>query len=254
MLFLAAEDTAAEELKGGADICLFEAEVVKHSIEFANPNTPGDTLLIQMETEGKVQSMLSGDQPRSAIQSIDRLIELGLNNNTDISEIISMFEQASIEDYASPQCYLCDTSFIGLLETKLTHVNDHKLSRASQLAIQRGWFDINDDFHGFCIDDYENCFNVKKIQSYIASIGAERGDSSNNSGGRLVCSNHITINDIEESYRGGTLLAYSAPELLLCNSFEIEDHEIAPPETVIAVKPENEDAIRRAINAYLHRE
>jgi len=254
MLFLAAEDTATEDLKAGVDICLFESEFVRHSIEFFDPSTPHRTTLIQMETEGNIQSMLSGDQPRSAIQSIDRLIELGLNSNTNVIEIISMFEQAATEDHVSPQCYLCDTDFIGLLETKVTHINDHKLSQASQLAIQRGWFDINDDFHGMCIDDYENCFNIKKIQSYISTVGEGWGNTTQGFGRKLVCSDHITIDHIEESYKRGSLLKYSAPELLLCNSFEIQDHEAAPPETVIAIKPENKDAIRKAIHAYLHRE
>jgi len=252
MLFLAAEENAAEELKSGVDICLFETEVVRHSIEFFDSKSPSEAILLQMETEGSIQSMLSGDQPRTAIQSIDHLIELGLTSNTHISEIASIFEKASIKDFESPQCHLCDTDFIGIFRTKLTHINDHKLANEAELAIQRGWFDIDDDFHKFFKADYGDCFNIKNIQSYSAFAGIKRVDSSKNIAHNLRCGDHITIDHIEESYRRGSLLKYSVPELVLCSNFDIEDHETAPPETVIAIKPENNEAIRKAINDYLN--
>ena len=252
MLFIAAEGNAAEELKSGADICLFETEVVRHSIEFFDSKSPSETILLQMETEGSIQSMLSGDQPRTAIQSIDHLIELGLTSNTHISEIVSIFEKASIKDFESPQCYLCDTDFIGIFRTKLTHINDHKIMNTAQLTIQRESFDIDDDFHKFFNADYGDCFNIKNIQSYSDFAGIKRVDSSKNIAHKLRCSDHIAIDHIEESYRRGSLLSYSVPELLLCSNFEIEDHETAPPETVIAIKSENYKAIRKAINAYIN--
>lgn len=58
MLFLAAEANAAEELKSGVDICLFETEVVRHSIEFFGSDLSNERILLQMETEGSICSTL----------------------------------------------------------------------------------------------------------------------------------------------------------------------------------------------------
>ena len=136
---------------------------------------------------------------------------------------------------------------------KVQEEKPHRMPGAGiYLMAQRSSFDIDDDFHKFFNADYGDCFNIKNIQSYSAFAGIKRVDSSKNIAHNLRCGDHITIDHIEESYRRGSLLKYSVPELVLCSNFDFEDHETAPPETVIAIKPENYKAIRKAINVYIN--
>lgn len=140
----------------------------------------------------------NGDQPRTAIHSIDHLIQLGLTSSASISEMVSTFEQASIKEIESPQCGLCDTDFIGIFDTKVSHINNHELAYAPKMSIASGHLEIGIDQYLFLNSD---CINIANIRSYIASNSIAKTDGSNAFGQKLICSDNITIDHIEKSYK-----------------------------------------------------
>ena len=199
---IAGED--GEVLREGESIIVFTNEYVHHSIKINLPN--GMEVKIRFKSEGSISDFLGNSEAWTPLNSIpESPIEAG-----ELSQEVITSAIAERIRSLSPQCYPCDTDFIGVITYEITSIDS-----------------IN--INGFSAVDYHNAFELAH-----QSIDLEEGDDHSFrwtdllSDGQLAdlgskARTHpaedwewITREQMLESYQKGEVVKCGIDRFLLC--------------------------------------
>lgn len=219
MILLACEQV--NELADGEDVCLFETEYVRHSIEI-RPGADGSTSSYRFDfvAEGIIQSLLDGDHPHTPMMPLSDLwTALAGCQKITSEEILRAYKQKAISPV--PRCYPCDTDFIGIITTKLVMVNGIYLPSPVELEISKGYIEAYQKSGGMSHSSWDSCLDLLRIKEFLASHPRNSTETSEGPSGFYnvtalrTNSGIISADDVANSYSHGLSYGYSIENLVL---------------------------------------
>ena len=231
MILLACEQ--ANELADGENVCLFETEYVRHSIEIGS-GADGSTSTYRFDfvAEGVIQSLLDGDHPHTPLMPLSDLwTALAGCEKITSEEILKAYKQKAVSPV--PRCYPCDTDFIGIISTKLVMVNGIYLPSPVELEISKGYIEAHQKSGAMSHSSWGSCLDLLKIKEFLAehpknSTQIDEGTLGfSNVTALRTNSSIISADDVANSYSHGLAYGYSIDNLVLM--IDEEGELLEPP-------------------------
>lgn len=225
IILLACEQV--NELADGEDVCLFETEYVRHSLEIGF-SSDGSTSSYRLDfvAEGIIQSLLHGDHPHTPRMPLSDLWPALAGSHAITSkEILRAYKQRAASPV--PRCYPCDTDFIGIIRTKLIMVNGIYLPSPIELELSKGYIEAYQKSGGMSHSSWESCLDLPKIKEFkdIHPSNINETNKSNSEFYNVTAlrteSSMVSADDIANSYSRGLAYGYSIENLVLM----IDDEE-----------------------------
>jgi hypothetical protein len=229
IILLACEQVS--ELSEGENVCLFETEHVRHSLEIGSC-ADGSTSSCRLDfvAEGVIQSLLHGDHPHTPMMPLSDLwSKLGGCQALTSEEILRAYQERALS--SAPRCYPCDTDFIGIITSKLVMVNGIHLDSPVELAISKGYIEVYQESGDMGHSSWESCLDLSKIEEFLGTHQSNSDASKESSlefdsvTALRIKSSTVSADDIANSYSQGVSYGYSIGNLVLM----IEEEE--SPET-----------------------
>lgn len=230
MILLACEQ--ANELADGENVCLFETEYVRHSIEIRS-DADGSTSTYRFDfvAEGVIQSLLDGDHPHTPLMPLSDLwTALAGCQKITSEEILRAYKQKAVSPV--PRCYPCDTDFIGIITTKLVMVNGIYLPSPVELEISKGYIEAYQKSGGMSHSSWDSCLDLLKIKEFLAEHPKNSTETNawplefHNVTALRINSGIISADDVANSYSHGLAYGYSIENLVLMID---EEEELPEP-------------------------
>lgn len=221
------------DLVDGEDVCLFETEYVRHSLEIgAGADGSTSSYRFDFVAEGAIQSLLNGDHPHTPMMPLSDLWSALVECEEITSkELLRAYKEKAVS--AVPRCYPCDTDFIGIIATKLIMVNGIYLQSPVELEISKGYIEVYQESGGMGHSTWDSCLDLPKIKEFL---GTHRSSSEETNESRLEFDNvtalrakgkTVSADDIASSYSHGVAYGYSIENLVLMIDEEEESLEPA---------------------------
>lgn len=219
IILLACEQVS--ELSEGEDVCLFETEHVRHSLEIRSC-TEGSTSPYRLDfvAEGVIQSLLYGDHPHTPTMPLSDLwSKLGGCQALTSEEILRAYKERAFSP--APRCYPCDTDFIGIITSKLIMVNGMHLDSPVELNISEGDIEVYQESGEMGHSSWNSCLDLSRIEEFLGAYQSN-SDLSKESGLEFdsvtalrIESSTVSADDIASSYSQGVAYGYSIENLVL---------------------------------------
>ena len=230
MILLACEQ--ANELADGENVCLFETEYVRHSIEIrSGADGSMSTYRFDFVAEGVIQSLLDGDHPHTPLMPLSDLwIALAGCQKITSEEILRAYKQKAVSPV--PRCYPCDTDFIGIITTNLVMVNGIHLPSPVELEISKGYIEAYQKSGGMSHSSWDSCLDLLKIKEFLAEHPKNSTETNewplefHNVTALPINSGIISADDVANSYSQGLAYGYSIENLVLMID---EEEELPEP-------------------------
>lgn len=209
------------DLSEGEDVCLFETESVRHSLEIrACADSSTSSYRLDFVASGVIQSLLNGDHPHTPMMSLSDLwSELARCQEVTGEEILRVYKEKAFSPV--PRCYPCDTDFIGIITSKLVMVNGIYLQSPVELEISKGYIDVVQESGGIGRSSWDSCLDLPRIKELfgaqrVNSDEAQESDSEFSGVSALqIESSAVSADDIAASYSQGIAYEYSIDYLVL---------------------------------------
>lgn len=225
---------AGEDVSGlleGEDINTYETEIVKHCIEINRIVPPGksriSTTRLDFESKGHILSTLQSGWPRDSFIVFDKIAPLVKRLPLDYEGLRLAYGEASFSP--SPICTLCDSEYIGALQSKLVSINGVKLSSLFELHVQRDSFEVIEDSCGVA-DSWSHLVDIAGIEKIAAvdAIPLLTADpvlpAPSGYAPHAVRESYLSVDDIADSYSRGCVVSRYPDCLLFCIAQDTEDH------------------------------
>jgi len=231
IILLACEQVS--ELSEGEDVCLFETEYVRHSLEIGSC-ADDSTLSVRLDfvAEGGIHSLLNGDHPHTPIMPLpDLWSRLRGCQVLTSEEILRAYKERAFSP--APRCYPCDTDFIGIITSRLIMVDGIHLGSPVELAISKGYIEVNQESGDIGHSSWDSCLDLSRIQEFLGTHQSNN-DASKESSSEFdsvtavrIESSTVSADDIASSYSHGVAYGYSIENLVLMIEEDEESLEIA---------------------------
>ncbi|MBD1194480.1 hypothetical protein [Vulcanococcus sp. Clear-D1] len=199
---IAGED--GEALLEGESIVVFTTEHVDHTIEACLPN--GKSLNVNFRSEGSISTFLGNSDAWVPLDSIPRSpVNTGELAQDEIAAAIT----EKISD-SSPQCYPCDTDFIGIITYGITDIGGIRVNDFSAVDYRNAFeltHQLTDPEEGDC-DSFRWTDLLEEHQ--LAELGIRRG------GDPAEQWELISREQMAESYQRGNVTRREIDRFLLC--------------------------------------
>jgi len=225
---------AGEDVSGlleGEDINTYETEIVKHCIEINRIVPPGksriSTTRLDFESKGHILSTLQSGWPRDSFIVFGKIAPFVKRLPLDYEGLRLAYGEASFSP--SPICTLCDSEYIGTLESRLVSINGVKLSSSFELRVQREYFDVIEDSCDVA-DGWSHLLDIAGIEKIAAvdAIPLLTADPlvpvPSGYAPHAVRESYLSVDDIADSYSRGCVVSRYPDCLLFCIAQDIEDH------------------------------
>jgi hypothetical protein len=225
---------AGEDVSGlleGQDINTYETEIVKHCIEINRIVPPGksriSTTRLDFESKGHIHSMLQSRWPHDSFLVFDKIAPFVKRLPLDYEGLRLAYGEASFSP--APICTLCDSEYIGTLQSKLVSINGVKLSSLFELHVQREYFDVIEDSCGVA-DGWSHLIDIAGIEKIAAvdAIPLLTADPlvsvSFGYAPHAVRESYLSVDDIADSYSRGCVVSCYPDCLLFCIAQDTEEH------------------------------
>ena len=231
IILLACEQIS--ELSEGEDVCLFETEHVRHSLEIGSYADKSTSLCrLDFVAEGVIQSLIHGDHPHTPMMPLCDLWSklVGCQAITS-DEILRAYKEQAFSP--APRCYPCDTDFIGIIASKLIMVNGIHLHAPVELAMSKGYIEVSQESGGMGRSSWDSCLDLSKIEEFIDTHHSSSGPTKESSlefdsvTALQIESSTVSADDIVSSYSQGIAYRYSIENLALMIEEDEESLETA---------------------------
>ncbi len=218
-ILLACEQVS--ELLEGDNVCLFETEYVRHSLEI-DSRTDGSPSFYRLDfvAEGVIQSLLNGDHPHTPMMPLsDILPKLKGRQKITSTEILNAYKERALSSV--PRCYPCDTEFIGIIASKLIMINGVHLDSPINLEISKDCIEVYQKPGGIGRTSWDSCLDLVRIKEFLdthhsnSDAAKEISSEFDRVTPLRIESSTVSADDIATSYAHGLTYGYSIENLAL---------------------------------------
>ena len=244
---------AGEDVSGlleGEDINTYETEIVRHYIEINRIVPPGESCIsttrLDFESKGHILSMLQSGCPHDSFLVFDKIAPFVKRLPLDYEGLRLAYGEALFSP--APICTLCDSEYIGTLQSKLVSINGFKLSSLFELHVQCDSFEVIEDSCGVA-DSWSHLVDIAGIEKIAAvdTIPLLTADpvlpAPSGYAPHAVRESYLSVDDIADSYSRGCVISRYPDCLLFCIVQDTEDHfsDNRPPLITLPLESQSTD-------------